>query len=131
MKIWNGYGSEHSMNLVMIGHFKSSEDAEQTHKVIEKLSGELNGKIDIGTNPENFPDDVAEVLHEIRCYILSPDELEHFLYDIRTRVEGDKIILTTDEIEVSAFFKLMIDNGAKVEMFSAHDYPNKKYGRGK
>ncbi|HGF4754077.1 TPA: DUF6375 family protein, partial [Escherichia coli] len=22
MKIWNGYGSEHSMNLVLIGKFK-------------------------------------------------------------------------------------------------------------
>ena len=131
MKIWNGYGSEHSMNLVMIGHFKSSKDAEQTHKVIEKLSDELSGKIDIGTNRERFGDDVMKILREIECYILSPTDLEDFLYDIRTRVEGDKIILTTDEIDVSAFFKLMIDKGAKVEMFSAHDYPNEKYGRGK
>lgn len=131
MKIWNGYGSEHSMNLVMIGHFKSSKDAEQTHKVIEKLSDELSGKIDIGTNRKRFGDDVMKILREIECYILSPTDLEDFLYDIRTRVEGDKIILTTDEIDVSAFFKLMIDKGAKVEMFSAHDYPNEKYGRGK
>ena len=121
MKIWNGYGSEHSMNLVMIGHFKNSKDAEQTHKVIEKLSDELIGKIDIGTNRERFGDDVMKILRGIECYILSPTDLEGFLYDIRTRVEGDKIILTTDEIDVSAFFKLMIDKGAKVEMFSAHD----------
>ena len=33
MKIWDGYGSEHSMNLVMIGHFKNSDDtgARQTN----------------------------------------------------------------------------------------------------
>lgn len=131
MKIWNGYGSEHSMNLVMIGQFKSSEDAKQTHKVIEKLSVELDGKIDIGTNRERFGEDVMKILREIECYILSPTDLEGFLYGIRTRIEGDKIILTTDEIDVSAFFKLMIDKGAKIEMFSAHDYPNEKYGRGK
>ncbi len=119
------------MNLVMIGHFESSDDAEQTHKLIEKLSNELSGKVDIGTSPEHYPDDVAEVLRKNNCYILSPGELEHFLYDIRTCVKGDRIVLTTDEVEVSAFFKLMIDKGAKVEMFSAHYHPNEQYGRGK
>ena len=29
MKIWNGYGSEHSMNLVMIGRFKTVGEAEK------------------------------------------------------------------------------------------------------
>lgn len=32
MKIWQGYGSEHSMNLVMIGHFKSPKDATHAQK---------------------------------------------------------------------------------------------------
>ena len=48
MKIWHGYGSEHSMNLVMIGHFKSSEDAEKTQKLIDQLSEGLRDKIEIG-----------------------------------------------------------------------------------
>ena len=38
MKIWQGYGSDHSMNLVMIGHFKNPKDAEETQKLIEQLS---------------------------------------------------------------------------------------------
>ena len=38
MKIWNGYGSEHSMNLVLIGRFKRAQDAEKVEKDIEKLS---------------------------------------------------------------------------------------------
>ena len=64
-----------------------------------------------------------ELLREANCYILSPSELEQFSYDARTHVEGDKIILETDESEVSAFFKLMILKGAKVEIYSAHEYP--------
>ena len=28
MKIWTGYSSEHSMNLVLIGKFKQAKDAE-------------------------------------------------------------------------------------------------------
>lgn len=131
MKIWNGYGSEHSTNLVMIGHFKSPEDAEETQKLIEQLSEGLSDKIDIGTPYNRFSDDVLDLLRETNCNILGPSELEHFLYDTHTQVEGDKIILTTDESEVSAFFKLMITKGAKVEMYSAHDYPDTEYGRGK
>lgn len=131
MKIWHGYGSEHSTNLVMIGHFKSPGDAEETQKLIEQLSEGLSDKIDIGTSRDRFGEDVLELLKEINCNILSPFELEHFLYDKHTRVEGDKIILTTEETEVSAFFKLMITKGAKVEIYSAHDYPGTEYGRGK
>jgi hypothetical protein len=126
MKIWNGYGSEHSMNLVMIGHFKSEDDAKKTQEIIEKLSVELRGKIDIGSNRENFGSEILEILKDADCYILSPGELEHFLYDTHTRVECDKIILETDETEVSAFFKLMIYKGAKVEVYSAHYYPDEQ-----
>ena len=131
MKIWHGYGSEHSMNLVMIGHFKGTEDAEDTQKLIEQLSERLRDKIDIGTSCNRFDDDVLNLLRELNCYTLGPAELEHFLFDTHTQVKGDKIILTTDESEVSAFFKLMITKGAKVEMYSAHDYPDTEYGRGK
>jgi hypothetical protein len=115
----------------MIGHFKSPEDAEETQKLIEQLSEGLSDKIDIGTPYNRFSDDVLDLLRETNCNILGPSELEHFLYDTHTQVEGDKIILTTDESEVSAFFKLMITKGAKVEMYSAHDYPDTEYGRGK
>lgn len=131
MKIWHGYGSEHSMNLVMIGHFKSPEDAEKTQNLIKQLTKGLKDKIDIGTSRDRFGDNVLDLLRETNCYSLSPSELEHFLYDTHTRVEGNKMILTTDESEVSAFFKLMIEKGAKVEVFSAHDYPDAEYGRGK
>jgi hypothetical protein len=115
----------------MIGHFKSSEDAEKTQTLIEQLSEALRDKIDIGENRDRFDDDILKFLMEKECYNLSPPELEHFLYDTHFRVEGDKIILTTDELEVSAFFKLMIEKGAKVEIYSAHHYPDAEYGRGK
>lgn len=131
MKIWNGYGSEHSLNLVMIGHFKTTEDAEKTQELFEQLSEGLRDKIDVGTSRDRYSDPVMDLLRKVNVYDLSPSELEHFLYDIRTRVEGDKIILTTDESEVSAFLKLMVTKGARVEVYSAHDYPDTDYGRGK
>ncbi len=126
MKIWHGYGSEHSMNLVMIGHFKSTEDSQKTYRLIEQLTEGLRDMIDVGSQRDRFDDDVMGLLKETKCYNLSPFELEQFLYDVSTQVEKKKLILTTDESEVSAFLKLMIDNGAKVEIYSGHDYPDKK-----
>jgi hypothetical protein len=119
------------MNLVMIGHFKSSQDAEKTQELIDQLSEGLRGKIEIGKSGDRFSDDVLGLLRDKEIYNLGPSELEQFLYDTRTRVEGDKIILTTEESEVSAFLKLMVSEGAKVEIYSAHNYPDSKYGRGK
>lgn len=131
MKIWYGYGSEHSMNLVMIGYFKSTKDAEMIQKLFEQLTEGLRDKIDIGTSQDRYDNDVMDLLREKNVYSLSPSELEQFLYDNSIKVEGDKIILTTEESDVSAFLKLMINNGAKVEIYSAHNYPNSEYGRGK
>ena len=37
MKIWTGYGSEHSANLVMLGKFKTPEDATNFLAELEKL----------------------------------------------------------------------------------------------
>jgi hypothetical protein len=115
----------------MIGQFKNQKDAKKTQNLIERLTAGLKDKIDIGTSRDRFGDDVLDLLKETNCYSLSPSELEHFLYDTHTRVEGDKIILKTEESEVSAFLKLMVNNGAKVEVYSAHDYPDSEYGRGK
>lgn len=131
MKVWRGYGSEHSMNLVMIGQFKSVDDARKTKQTIDQLTEKLADKIEVGRTRNRFEDEVFALLRDANIYTLGPLELEQFLYDISTRIEEDKLILTTDESEVSAFIKLMIDRGAKIEIFSAHDYPDAEYGRSK
>lgn len=131
MKIWHGFGTEHSMNLVMIGRFKNAVDADSTQKLIAELRDELREMIDIESSRERYGDDVLELLSRKGSFSLSPTELEQFLYDVDTKVDGDKIVLTTEEADISAFLKLMISNGAKVEIFSGHDYPRSKYGRGK
>jgi Family of unknown function (DUF6375) len=123
MKIWNSYGSEHSMNLVMIGQFKTADDAEMTKKSIDMFTKELGDEIEIGRSRNRYGEKIMNLLDRANCRILSPSDLEQFLYDVDSRVDQDKIIITTDESDVSAFMKLMIQNGAKIEIFSAHDYP--------
>ena len=131
MKIWNSYGSEHSMNLVMIGKFESSKDAKKVNDLIEKLISRLPDIVEVGSNTSRYSDEVMDLLKEVNCYILTPIELEQFSYDSSIEVKGEQIILTTDESDVSAYLKLFIDNGAKVEVYSAHEHPDEDYGRGK
>jgi len=131
MKIWNSYGSEHSMNLVMIGQFKSSKDANKVNDLIEKLISRLPDLVGVGSNTSRYSDEVMDLLREVKCWTLTPIELEQFSYESSIEVKGEQIILTTDESDVSAYLKLFIDNGAKVEVYSAHEHPDEDYGRGK
>lgn len=123
MKIWNSYGTEHSMNLVMIGRFKTEEAARKIEETIEALQKQLPEHISTDSSERRFPESVSALLREHNCYIFHPVELQHFLYDISVRREGDTISMWTDESEISGFIKLMLEGGAKVEVFSRHDHP--------
>ena len=129
MKIWNGYGSEHSMNLVLIGRFKRAQDAEKVEKDIDSLSAQASKddshSITFG-EPEDqrFSDDMLSLLRNLNLTTLGPADLGQLVSEHDLRREGDRITVTTDEAEVSAFVKIFIEAGAKVEVFSAHDYPS-------
>lgn len=129
MKIWNGYGSEHSMNLVLIGKFKRAQDAEKVEKDIGKLSAQAS-EDDSHTiaferpAAQRFSDEMLSLLGKLNLNTLGPADLGQLLSDHRLERKDDRITVTTDEAEVSAFVKLFIEAGAKVEVFSAHDYPS-------
>lgn len=133
MKIWHGYGSEHSMNLVMIGHFKEEKNAIKAAEIIDDLRGLAQSELDRGAialgRSRRFSDAAREKLLALNIMDLSPAELEQFVYDVSVgRPDGPELRLTTDEADVSGFLKIMIHNGAKVEVFSAHDHPEKPSG---
>lgn len=129
MKIWSGYGSEHSMNLVLIGRFKRAQDAKKVKNNIDRLSDQASKdeshSIAFG-NPQDqrFSDDMLSLLCSMNINTLGPADLGQLVSEHHLRREGDRITVTTDEAEVSAFVKLFIEAGAKVEVFSAHDYPS-------
>lgn len=128
MKIRNGYGSEHSMNLVLIGKFKNAQDAEKVVRDIDRLSAQVSKDSDdsvLSDKPENqrFSDEMLTMLRSINIHSLAPNELEQLVSDYHLKREDCRITVRTDEADVSAFIKLFIDAGAKVEIFSAHEYP--------
>ncbi len=129
MKIWNNYGSEHSANLVMIGSFKDVGSAEKAIEAIEKITDFVcNGENDY-ENADRYPEGIMKILDEVKFHDVRPAELDQFRYGVHPKLEGSKVVITTDEIELSAFFKLLVDNGARVEVYCAHDYPDTGKGR--
>lgn len=127
MKIWNGYGSEHSMNLVLIGRFKRAKDAEKVENDIGKLNAQATKDDSHSISfsaPEyqRFSIDMLSLLSRLNLNTLGPADLGQLISEYQLRREGNCITVTTDEAEVSAFVKLFVEAGAKVEVFSAHDY---------
>jgi hypothetical protein len=129
MKLWNSYGSEHSANLVMIGKFKDAASAEKAKAIIDEIIGFMIKSDDDHRGADRYSDSALALLKKVEIYSLGPAELEQFIYGIRAELEDAKIVIKTDESEVSAFLKIMIDKGAHVEVYSAHDYPDAAEGR--
>lgn len=129
MKFWNSYGSEHSANLVMIGQFKSKIEAEEAHEAIEKIKAHLTKNQESYENGERFSRPMLDLLMGLKVHSLQPRELDQFNYDVRTEQKEDKIVITTDESDFSAFLKILIEYSAKVEVYSAHDYQGTGEGR--
>lgn len=124
-----GYGSEHSMNLVLIGRFKSARDAEQLENLLGKLAKQAE-KDETYTvshadpDEQRFSDGMRALLDGSRLYSFRPDEVEQFASDHNVKRNDSTITIRTEEVDLSAFIKLFVDAGARVEVFSGHDYPS-------
>ena len=135
MKIWYQHGSEHSANLVMIGHFENVADATKAKEIIDALTQQVreeesDGTRTIGHRSERYGDAMLALLQKLNVSI-GPSELEQFAYEADIKAEGNDLVLTTEELDISAFLKVMFLKGARVEVYSAHDYPDSEHGRGR
>jgi hypothetical protein len=136
MKIWYQHSSEHSANLVMIGHFKDATEATEAKEIIDALTQQVaedqsNGTLTVGTPSERYGKEMLDLLGRLNVATIGPQEIEQFSYEVNVKIEGKDVVLTTEELDVSAFLKVMFQKGARVEVFSAHDYPNSALGRGR
>ena len=135
MKIWLGYGTEHSMNLVMIGKFDENKDASQAFAAIQHIMDRTSADVDsglleVGDPPDRYTDTMMKLAEDFKLYSLRAAEFEQFVYDVAVDLKDDKVVITTDEADVSAFLKFLVDRGARIEVYSAHDHPDTGYGRG-
>lgn len=136
MKIWYQHSSEHSANLVMIGHFENAAEATKAKEIIDELTKQVTadqdkGEIVLGSPSGRYGSEMLDLLGRRNIMSIGPRELEQFLYEVSVKVEGSKVILTTEENDVSAFLKVLFDQGARIEVYSAHTHPDTEYGRGR
>lgn len=130
MKIWFGYGSEHSANLVMIGHFKTVDEAKaalETIQKIEQKAGEdqASGRIDpYGGDNQRYPDALLEVAKEFDIWDLTPSDYASFVFEVHAKQVGSRLEFWTDDTEILGYVKLLVHRGAKVEVYSRHDHPS-------
>lgn len=135
MKIWYEHGSEHSANLVMIGHFKDATEATQAKEIIDALTAQVlkdeeSGALDMGSPSDRFGNEMLTLLGRLDVASIGAREVEQFGYDVNVKLEGEKVIVTTEEVDIAAFLKVLFLRGARIEIYSAHDHPGTGHGRG-
>lgn len=133
MKIWTGYGSEHSYSLVMIGHFTDEASARKAEERFRRLGIAAESELPESgwESPDaRFSDSLWDLLNEVKLYDLSRPDIENFGYEHSVEVTGTELRVSTDEGEVQGFLKVLINGGAKVEIYSSHDWTEEGQPRG-
>ena len=130
MKIWNGYGSDHSASLVLIGEFKSEEDAAKVSALINQIEeaardDEASDLISPWGRNELFSEATEQKLRNLNLWGLSSEDVADFIRnDISHDQVGATLRFRTEDTQIGGFVKLMVDKGAMVHVYSAHDYPD-------
>jgi hypothetical protein len=124
MKIWIGHGSEHSFSLVLIGHFVDEANARRATERFRRLkaAAESEPPKQGWQTDERFSTGMLALLQELKLYELSPTDVDNFVFDHTVDVSGKEVRIETDEAEVQGFLKVLINGGAKIEIFSTHDW---------
>jgi hypothetical protein len=103
--------------------------AKRAKEIIDKIMEFMIDSDDDHEDSDRYSDSALALLSSLNTASLRPAELAQFRYDISSEQKGDKVVITTDEYDVSGFLKILIDQGARVEVYSAHLHPNTGFGR--
>ncbi len=113
------------MNLRLIGRFGNAQDAKRVQNLFENLAKQASRDDALGMahgSPEHerFSEDMKQLLMTNNIYSLAPTEQEQFALEHHIELNGMTMTLSTDEADVSAFIKILIQSGARVEVYSAN-----------
>ncbi|MEL4319878.1 DUF6375 family protein [Leifsonia sp. YIM 134122] len=115
------------MDLKLIGHFASTDDARVARDAIAILTeaAELErdeGRLEYGEPPQMFSDRLLEAMSDTGVHSLGHADVEQFLYDAHVEAQDADVVVRTEEIDVLAYVKVLIAKGARVEIYSMHDH---------
>jgi hypothetical protein len=129
MKIWLEHGSEHSSNMVMIGRFQTATDMKKVTDAIDEIKEYIEKTGDTHEGADRYSDHMLELIIKHGLHTLHPSEIDQFNFDIKIDKNDKEIVFTTEEADFSAYLKVLVENKAKVEVYSAHFYRNTGKGR--
>lgn len=121
MKIWNSYGTEHSLNLVIIGKFVDESKAKEFDALVSEITSFLSGNESFEMESTKYDSETLDFLMKKNIASLSPEQLGHFVLDVDVEQDGNQVRISSDD-DVNAFISLLIHQGAKVEVFSRHHH---------
>jgi Family of unknown function (DUF6375) len=125
MKIWNGYGSEHSMDLVLIGRFQTvtgAKAAEERMEALQALAEAAWSDDDWRSPEERMPPELVEALREMELHDMGRYDVDNYALSYSVTREAETVRIRTDESDVQGFLKVLLHYGAKVEIFSRHEW---------
>ncbi len=67
-------------------------------------------------------DEVFEKLRELKLYDMGRFDVDMYAFEHTVERKGATVTISTDESDVQGFLKVLLHLGAKVEVFSRHDW---------
>ena len=125
MRIWYSYGSEHSMDLVLIGTFETvtrAEAAIEKMEALKTLAESESIEDDWRWQDERMPDSLADGLRKLKLYDMGRSDVDIYAFEHTVEQKGSTVRVQTKESEVQGFLKVLIHLGARVEVFSRHNW---------
>lgn len=125
MRIWHSYGSEHSMDLVLVGKFETVSGAEAAIEQMEALKALAQAEWsddDWRRQDERMPESLAAELMKLKLYDMGRPDVDIYYFEHSVERNGATVRIWTEESEVQGFLKVLIHLGARVEVFSRHSW---------
>lgn len=125
MRIWRSYGSEHSMDLVLIGTFETPSSAQAAIEQMEALKdlAESEWSDDDWRFPdERMPRKIVDELARLELYDMGRSDVDIFAFSHSVARKKETVYIETEETDVQGFLKVLIHLGARVEIFSRHQW---------
>jgi hypothetical protein len=113
------------MDLVLIGTFETVSSAEAAVERMEALKSlaEAEWSDDDWRRPdERMPNTLVDKLWELKLYEMGRSDVDIYAYEHSVERNGSKVRVWTEESEVQGFLKVLIHLGARVEVFSRHNW---------
>jgi hypothetical protein len=125
MRIWHSYGSEHSMDLILVGTFETVSGAETAIEQMEALKALAEAEWsddDWRRHDERMPRTLADELMKLELYDMGRSDVDIYAFEHSTERNGSTVRIWTEESEVQGFLKVLIHLGARVQVFSRHHW---------